>query len=85
MKEEFLKILKENTSEVFENIKISDDTRLLEDLGFDSVSLMQLIIEIEEEFGIEFSDINFEQVETVGKMFIYVQKATKEKGEKNED
>ena len=85
MKEKFLAILKENTSEMFENLEVTDETKFIEDMGFDSVSLMQLIIELEEEFGIEFIDINFEQIETVGNMVDYIQKELEGKVSGNEN
>lgn len=85
MKEKFLAILKENTSEMFENLEVTDETKFIEDMGFDSVSLMQLIIELEEEFGIEFIDVNFEQIDTVGNMFDYMQKELERKVNGNEN
>ena len=85
MKEKFLAILKENTSEMFENLEVTDETKFIEDMGFDSVSLMQLIIELEEEFGIEFIDVNFEQIDTVGSMFDYMQKELERKVNGNEN
>lgn len=39
-----------------EDIKLDDNTNLIEDLGFDSVNIINLVILIEEEFGIEFED-----------------------------
>lgn len=40
--------------EIVENI--TDDTNLLVDYGFDSIVLVELISEIEDNFGIMFSD-----------------------------
>ena len=37
---------------------IKDETSLVDDLLFDSVSIIQLLIEIEEEFNIEFNEDN---------------------------
>ena len=39
-----------------EDIKLDDNTNLIEDLGFDSVNIINFVILIEEEFGIEFED-----------------------------
>ena len=36
------------------DIIIGDDTKIIEDLGFDSVSIMNLMVEIEKEFEFEF-------------------------------
>ena len=37
-------------------MKVGDDTGLIEDMGYDSVDLMQLIVDIEDEFGISLMD-----------------------------
>lgn len=79
MKEDFYKIIKENLSEIFEDSLITDDSKLVEDLGYESVTMMQLIIEVENYFGIEFYDVNFEQIGTVGKMYEYIADKVKEK------
>ena len=39
-----------------EDIKLDANTNLIEDLGFDSVNIINLVILIEEEFDIEFED-----------------------------
>ncbi len=36
--------------------KFTDDTDLINDLGYDSVAIIQLIVNIEIEFGFEFGD-----------------------------
>ncbi len=43
-------------------IKVEDDTNLIDDLGYDSVSVMCVIGEIEEHYGFEFEfeDLNKE-------------------------
>lgn len=74
MKDKFYRIVKENVSELFESEKLSDESMFIDDLGFDSVSLMQLIIEVEEQFSIEFDDINYGEVDSVGKMYEYIMK-----------
>lgn len=38
------------------NIKLDEETNLIEDLGFDSVDIIHMVILIEEEFDIEFED-----------------------------
>lgn len=47
--------------------RIAGDSRLKEDLGFDSLNIIDLIIALEEEFGIEFSanDLEPENILTV--------------------
>lgn len=46
-----LKILEENDLDT--NVIITNDTNLINDLGFDSFSLALLTVEIEEEFGVD--------------------------------
>lgn len=42
------------TNENAESIELNDDVDLIVDLGFDSLSVMQCIVEIESKFDIEF-------------------------------
>lgn len=39
------------------DIEITIDTRVMDDLEFDSVSVMQLLSEIEEKFNVDFTDL----------------------------
>lgn len=56
----------ENASNMPEGYDITPDTKLIEELGYDSVDLMQLIIDIEEGFGVNFMncDILAEKINT---------------------
>ncbi len=51
--------------------KVTTDTRLVEDLGFDSLALMMLSMEIEEAFGFKFKE--FVRFETVGDVCNYLE------------
>ena len=45
-----------------DTIVIEQDTKLIEDCGFDSLNIMDLLTEIENVFGVDFMDIeNFEE------------------------
>ena len=46
--------------------RIAPDARLVEDLGIDSLDRIQLVFELESEFGIEIPDREIAQVQTVG-------------------
>lgn len=46
--------------------EIHNDTRLSEDLGLDSLDLVEIGMEIEREYGIIIPDIEVEQWKTVG-------------------
>ena len=52
--------------------KIGPDTRLAQDLGVDSFGAVELMFEIEEEFGLKIPDSDFEQVRTVKNIVDYV-------------
>lgn len=73
---------------VFEKIKfiiseqfhISDDeieleTNFRDDLDADSVDLVELIMELEDEFGTEVDDNEIEDIETVGDAVEYIESA----------
>lgn len=49
-------------------VTLTDDMRLIEDLNFDSLALMSLVLEIEEAYDISFDDANllFENFNRIG-------------------
>lgn len=61
---------------------ISSSTDLIKDLGFDSIIIVQLIINVETEFGFEFDDemLGFEGIVNFGKLVEYVEKKCCEEG-----
>lgn len=66
MYELLIGIIKDNASNLPEGYVINHDTKLIEELGYDSVDLMQLIIDIEESFCVDFMncDILAEKINT---------------------
>lgn len=57
MSESIIDQVKEMISTILEiDTPIRDDARLVEDLNIDSVIILQLIAEIEVEFGLSFDD-----------------------------
>ena len=46
--------------------EISEQTRLIEDLGFDSFDTLMLISELEGEFNININEADFAEIVTVG-------------------
>lgn len=50
---------------------INADTRLKDDLGFDSLAMMMMAMELEEAFGFKFSE--FVKFETVGDVCAYLE------------
>ena len=53
---------------------INDDSKIVEDLGADSLDTVELIMEFEEEFGIEIPDDDAEKITTVGSAVEYIEK-----------
>lgn len=63
---------------------INSKTRLIQDLGFDSVEILELIVQIEEAFGIDVPDQFFrtEMFETTGAVIDMTKKLLKKNGQK---
>lgn len=49
-------VFNNNTPLVYGNVKFDKTSNYIKDFNFDSISVMQLILEIEKEFGIEFQE-----------------------------
>jgi acyl carrier protein len=71
--------------EVFERVKevlteqlgvvekdITEDASFQEDLDADSLDLLELILELEDQFGIKISDEDAQKIQTVGQAVDYV-------------
>jgi len=59
--------------------KLLPDTRFDQELGADSLDIIELVIGIEEEFGITVPDEASEKMRTVGDLFTYVERALQAK------
>ena len=53
---------------------ITMDTNLIDDLGADSLDVVELIMYLEDEFGIAISDNDAAQLYTVGRIVDYLEK-----------
>jgi len=53
--------------------RVESDARFREDLEADSLDLVELIMQFEEEFGGEISDEDAQTIETVGQAVNYIQ------------
>lgn len=54
--------------------EITDESSFVEDLGADSLDTVELIMEFEDEFGVEISDEDAEKISTVGEAIAYMNK-----------
>jgi acyl carrier protein len=54
--------------------QVVPEARFVEDLGADSLDTVEMIMSMEEEFGIEISDEEAEKLATVGEAVAYFEK-----------
>ncbi|RKZ02052.1 MAG: acyl carrier protein [Candidatus Hydrothermota bacterium] len=59
--------------------QVTPDARFQEDLGADSLDVVELIMKIEEEFGIEVPDQDAEKLATVGEAVKYIEEKVQSK------
>ena len=73
-KEDLFSKIKENLVETLEldADHVTLETNIVEDLGADSISLMEFTLALEDEFGIEISDEDAEHILTLGQVVDYV-------------
>jgi acyl carrier protein len=59
--------------------EITEDSTFVDDLGADSLDRVELIMEFEEEFGIDIPDADAEKIQTVGEAIAYIERRLAEK------
>ena len=59
--------------------RITPDSKFVDDLGADSLDQVELIMALEEEFGIEIPDEQAEKIQTIADAIKYVETNSKEK------
>ena len=63
LKEIIKPFLEYEEDEAFQNL--NEDTDLIDELSFDSVDLIEIVIEIEEAFDIDIEDTEIKEIKTV--------------------
>ena len=53
--------------------KCDESTKLVTDLGFNSVSVLYMVIAIEESFGIVFDNVSMNDFDTIGDVVSYIE------------
>lgn len=53
---------------------MTNDTKIADDLGADSLDLVDLLMSIEDEFGVEIPDEEVENLTTIGEVCDYIAK-----------
>lgn len=56
--------------------KLKPETSFVNDLSADSLDLVELVMELEEEFGVSIPDEEAEKIQTIGDAINYVEKHT---------
>jgi len=62
-----------------EEDEITPEASFIDELGADSLDTVEMIMEIEDEFGIEIPDEDAEKLQTVGDAIEYVKRKVEEK------
>ena len=57
--------------------EVVPEASLIDDLGADSLDIVELVMAIEEEFDLETSDDDAERMQTIGEAITYVDEKTK--------
>lgn len=58
--------------------QVTTDAHFIDDLGADSLDTVELIMSLEEKFGIKIPDEDAEKLDTVGKALEYIKSHIKE-------
>ena len=72
VEERVVEIVSENLGVSKEQVK--RETKFQEDLGADSLDIVELVMELEEEFEITIPDDQAEKIKTVGEAIDYIQR-----------
>jgi acyl carrier protein len=59
--------------------KVNRTTRFIEDIGADSLDIVELVMELEEEFDTQIPEDQADKIKTVGEAIDYIETKLKEK------
>ena len=65
-----------------EESQVTKEAHIQTDLGADSLDIVEMIMEFENQFGIEIPDEDAQKIATVGEAIAYVEKKLQDKEEK---
>ncbi|MBS3993127.1 MAG: acyl carrier protein [Bacteroidetes bacterium] len=71
--DELIKVIR-NKSELTDNFEVKSSTVLYDELGLDSLDVVELVMEVEYEFNVQVNDQNIERVRTVGELLSGINK-----------
>ncbi|MBP5623724.1 MAG: acyl carrier protein [Lachnospiraceae bacterium] len=74
MLEKIVDIIREQLN--IDDIDINEDTSFKDDLGVDSLDLLELVMAFEEEYNIELNPEELEGISTVGDIMEFIKKYT---------
>lgn len=75
MEQEIINLIAEKLGKKKEQINLT--SRLVEDLGADSLDVVELIMSFEDEFGVSLPDEDVAKLKTVGDIIDYIKKLKK--------
>ena len=70
MLEKVIEIIKEQLN--LEGVEVTEDSSFKDDLGADSLDLFELVMAVEEEYGVEILAEELEKLTTVGSVVEYL-------------
>jgi len=56
------------------NIEVLDESKSLKDYGLDSLDMVELILELEDEYKIKFTDDEMTSIQTIGQLLTAINK-----------
>ena len=57
--------------------KVTENAHFIDDLGADSLDIVELVMALEEKFGITIPDEEAQKLDTVGKAIAYIEEKSK--------